>query len=230
MSLKRISFQTLRTVSPKTWTTRMLAIGVSWLMQPIVIERYFKCSIFNVRVKSTVSTRVFRCYPRRNLHGCLLLVSRIYPTILRLCVHTILQGKMNEVFNSFGVCCSSWVLTSRGSTGRSWICPMGNLDFERVTSSNRMVGRSGFKFIFFQSQDTGQDNTEHWPIICDLTSLNFRQGLWEPLNHQFWAIFGEHNGDYRPCGGSYCQLSNSQNLKNITNPLLGNDFGCVCFA
>ena len=127
MSLKRISFQTLRTVSPKTWTTRMLAIGVSWLMQPIVIERYFKCSIFNVRVKSTVSTRVFRCYPRRNLHGCLLLVSRIYPTILRLCVHTILQGKMNEVFNSFGVCCSSWVLTSRGSTGRSWICPMGNL-------------------------------------------------------------------------------------------------------
>jgi hypothetical protein len=93
-----------------------------------------------------------------------------------------------------------------------------------------MVGRSGFKFIFFQSQDTGQDNTKHWPIICDLTSLNFRQGLWELLNHQFWAIFGEHNGDYRPCGGSYCQLSNSQNLKNITNPLLGNDFGCVCFA
>jgi len=164
-------------------------------MQPIVIERYFWCSILNVRVKSTVSTRVFRCYPRRNLHGCLLLVSRIYPTILRLCVHTILQGKMNEVFNSFGVCCSSWVLTSRGSTGRSWICPMGNLDFERVTSSNRMVGRSGFKFIFFQSQDTGQDNTKHWPIICDLTSLNFRQGLWELLNHQFWAIFGEHNGD-----------------------------------
>ena len=46
------------------------------------------------------------------------------------------------MLSSLGVCCSSWIVTSRGSTGRCWICPMG-LPFAKVLSSNKMVSRIG---------------------------------------------------------------------------------------
>ena len=42
---------------------------------------------------------------------------------------------------SFGVCCSSWVVTSRGSTGRSFLVPMGNPEHGKVADANCMVGR-----------------------------------------------------------------------------------------
>ncbi len=63
---------------------------------------------------------------------------------LRLCIVAILQGKFEELFTSFGVCCSSWIVTSRGSTGRCFICPMGNQAYPKVIASNVMVARTGW--------------------------------------------------------------------------------------
>ena len=62
---------------------------------------------------------------------------------LRLTLLSILDGKFEECWAALGVCCSSWVVTSRGSTGRSWMLPMGKSEFHSVESANRMVTRTG---------------------------------------------------------------------------------------
>ncbi|CAK9047489.1 Uncharacterized protein SCF082_LOCUS26595 [Durusdinium trenchii] len=59
-----------------------------------------------------------------------------------LAVMTILEGTYEEVFACLGVCCSSWVSTSRGSTHRSWILPMGWQGYQTVEAANKMVSRT----------------------------------------------------------------------------------------
>ena len=82
---------------------------------------------------------------------------------LRLCVFGILQGKFEEVFTSWGIVCSSWVVASRGSTGRSFICPMGNPDFEKVALSNRMASRIAG---FFNRNKVCSASIPHHAIPC----------------------------------------------------------------
>lgn len=70
------------------------------------------------------------------------------------------------MLSSLGVCCSSWIVTSRGSTGRCWICPMG-LPFPKVLSSNKMVSRigcikKGEWFLVHKIEDLNWSC--HWPI------------------------------------------------------------------
>ena len=55
---------------------------------------------------------------------------------------TVLEGKFGEFWVPMGVCCSSWIVTSRGSTGRSFICPMGDQRHAKVCLSNCMVSRT----------------------------------------------------------------------------------------
>lgn len=41
-----------------------------------------------------------------------------------------------------GVCCSSWVTTSRGSSKRSFLTPMGCTEYKSVALANLMVSRT----------------------------------------------------------------------------------------
>ncbi len=68
----------------------------------------------------------------------------------------ILDGKYEDFWAALGVCCSSWVVASRGSTGRSWMLPMGNCEYHGVKKANTMVSRTddsknylGFCKLFF---------------------------------------------------------------------------------
>lgn len=58
---------------------------------------------------------------------------------------TILLGKFGIVCAAIGICCSSWIVTSRGSSQRSFICPMGNCCFQKVRLSNIMCSRTGWR-------------------------------------------------------------------------------------
>ena len=62
--------------------------------------------------------------------------------LLRLALRAILDGSFGSLLVCMGVCCSSWIATSRGSTKRSFICPMGCLAYSSVQASNLMVSRS----------------------------------------------------------------------------------------
>ena len=64
------------------------------------------------------------------------------PAFPRLGLLAVLDGKFEDFWAALGICCSSWVVTSRGSTGRSWICPMGCLLHGNVEAANRMVSRT----------------------------------------------------------------------------------------
>lgn len=54
----------------------------------------------------------------------------------------ILQGKFGEVAGALGCCCSSFVVASRGSTGRSFLTPMGCLEFNKVKAANCLGART----------------------------------------------------------------------------------------
>ena len=60
---------------------------------------------------------------------------------LRLILCAIVTCQLG-VLASIGVCCSSWVVASRVSTGRSWLTPMGRLDLPNVLGANLMVART----------------------------------------------------------------------------------------
>ncbi|CAJ1363253.1 unnamed protein product, partial [Effrenium voratum] len=59
-----------------------------------------------------------------------------------LAIQAILQGKFEELLAAFGVCCSSWILTSRGSSHRSELTPMGNPEFAKVKLANLLGSRT----------------------------------------------------------------------------------------
>ena len=64
---------------------------------------------------------------------------------LRLVLKMLLESKFGEVLVTLGVCCSSWVLTARGSTKRSLLTPMGCDHYPSVALANKMVSRPGKK-------------------------------------------------------------------------------------
>ena len=59
----------------------------------------------------------------------------------RLAAKSLLDGVYGEVMGTYGVCCSSWVATSRGSTKRSFLTPMGCCEYQSVSLANKMVSR-----------------------------------------------------------------------------------------
>ena len=59
---------------------------------------------------------------------------------LRLMLQTILQSKPGSVFH-FGVVCSSWVSICKGTTGRTFLNPLGYPWVKCVQEGNVMVGR-----------------------------------------------------------------------------------------
>ena len=60
---------------------------------------------------------------------------------LRLAVLVTLCSAWGCSLHCFATVCSTWVAVSRGSTGRSLACPMGNLSFGQVYLANQMVYR-----------------------------------------------------------------------------------------
>ena len=66
------------------------------------------------------------------------------PFYPRLSLVAILDGKYEDFWAALGVCCSSWVVASRGSTGRSWMLPMGNCEYHGVKKANTMVSRTDY--------------------------------------------------------------------------------------
>ena len=60
----------------------------------------------------------------------------------RLALQSILEGSFGKVLVTLGVCCSSWVVASRGSSKRSFLVPMGCTLYDTVVSANQMVART----------------------------------------------------------------------------------------
>lgn len=59
----------------------------------------------------------------------------------RLALKSLLEGGYGRVMGAYGVCCSSWVTCSRGSTKRSILTPMGCVEYDSVAKANKMVSR-----------------------------------------------------------------------------------------
>ena len=103
--------------------------------------------------------------------SCCLMVYCILATpssFFRLCVIIILRGEFDKLLGMIEICCSSWVPNSRSSTGRCYINPMGNPDYEKVLTANLQVSRSPLfqrlgNFCVFQ---IGQTLTNMTPPSC----------------------------------------------------------------
>lgn len=63
---------------------------------------------------------------------------------LRLLLKAVLDGAYGSVFSSYGVCCSTYVCSSRGSTKRSILTPMGCLEYPSVKAANLLTSRTVF--------------------------------------------------------------------------------------
>jgi len=71
------------------------------------------------------------------------------PAGMVLSVYAMLNSRFDEALASVGLCCSSYVVTSRGSTHRSFITPMGNEKFLKVRLSNQMTSRTILLLVLF---------------------------------------------------------------------------------
>ena len=67
----------------------------------------------------------------------------VYTAQLRLLLSTILRAKRGSLVVTFGLVCSSFVSISRGSTGRSFWLPCGNLEAPSVQAGNLLASRRG---------------------------------------------------------------------------------------
>ena len=61
---------------------------------------------------------------------------------LRLAILAALRGRYGSMLAMLGVCCSSWVAISRGSSHRSFLNPMGYTGYEAVRLANLMAART----------------------------------------------------------------------------------------
>ena len=59
----------------------------------------------------------------------------------RAALTAVLRGHPDGFLHWLGVLCSSWVTTSRGSTGRSLMNPEGDQSVPSVQYSNLMIAR-----------------------------------------------------------------------------------------
>ena len=63
---------------------------------------------------------------------------------LRAAITAVLRGNSEDGYvHWLGVLCSSWVVTSRGSTKRSYILPEGLESLPSVELGNKMASRWG---------------------------------------------------------------------------------------
>ena len=60
---------------------------------------------------------------------------------MRLAMLVVLGSKMGAAMALLGVCCSSWVAISRGSSHRSFLNPMGFTGYESVRIANEISCR-----------------------------------------------------------------------------------------
>ena len=51
------------------------------------------------------------------------------------------MGKPQGFLAWFGILCSSWIATSRGTTHRSYVCPHGYIEYRSVSEGNVMAAR-----------------------------------------------------------------------------------------
>lgn len=58
-----------------------------------------------------------------------------------MALKSILEGRYGSLLVTLGVCCSSWITTSNGSTKRSFLTPMGCCLYATVAAANKMVSR-----------------------------------------------------------------------------------------
>ena len=61
--------------------------------------------------------------------------------MLRLLVRSILQCSYGNFIAVIGICCSSFTVVSRHSSGRDYILPDGNPFFDNVVAANCMLAR-----------------------------------------------------------------------------------------
>ena len=60
---------------------------------------------------------------------------------LRTFLAAALLGNPEGFVDWFGILCSSWVSTSRGTTRRSYVCPDGYVEYRSVMAGNVMASR-----------------------------------------------------------------------------------------
>ena len=60
---------------------------------------------------------------------------------VRLAIVMLLKCKPENFVTILGVLCSTWVSINQGTSGRSWLCPMGNGASEAARLGNIMVSR-----------------------------------------------------------------------------------------
>lgn len=89
-----------------------------------------------------------------------------HPTQSRAALVAVLRGDPAGFNHWMGVQCSTWVSTSRGSTGRSSANPLGILDSPCVASANMMVSRCGTCEQIFFNKSFCQKNTSHKSSVC----------------------------------------------------------------
>ena len=92
---------------------------------------------------------------------------------------TLLDGKFEQFWVSMGVCCSSWIATSRGSTGRCFISPMGDQRHEKVRLSNCMVSRT----LPSRSCLLELTSLPLVPVLCIRTRLALQERLHHDVGH-----------------------------------------------
>ena len=63
---------------------------------------------------------------------------------IRMCITMILRGRMDKMLVLIAACCSSWVCASRGSTGRSFLTPLGRQELPSVALANLLACRIRF--------------------------------------------------------------------------------------
>ena len=60
---------------------------------------------------------------------------------VRLAIVMVLKCKPDNFVTMLGVLCSTWIALNQATSGRSWLCPMGNGTSEAAAQGNIMVSR-----------------------------------------------------------------------------------------
>ena len=82
----------------------------------------------------------------------------------RLCILLILRGRRDAFLAMIAVCCSSFVLSSRGSSKRSELTPMGFEMYEKVAVANLLAARQGWCNIWSKLVSKGLGpHFDHYP-------------------------------------------------------------------
>ena len=115
----------------------------------------------------------------------------------RLCILLILRGRRDAFLAMIAVCCSSFVLSSRGSSKRSELTPMGFEMYEKVAVANLLAARQGW---------------------CNIWSKLVSKGLGPHFDHYPGCYFSPHLPLSLPLSVSNISVSVSQSLSPSPSP------------